>query len=119
MITRFLYNTLAFVYNNNKDREGETSAYYSGLCLLSLPTFVMIFIIMDLCEYQLKVITGTRLDVIPCYVCVMLLLWLCFPKRKVHEHAQVTTKKEQKASTIIFVILMFLSLFVAMYVFRR
>lgn len=118
MITRFLYNTLAFVYNRNKEIDGETLAYYKSLCFLSLLCFSVGFIVMDLLDYQLKAITGTRLDALPLGIFVITILWLCFPMRKVREHAQVATKKEQKISTIIFFILLFLSLCVAMYVFR-
>lgn len=114
MIIRFLYNVLAFIYNHNVEREGESSAYYSSLCFLSLPLLALVPFFLYFAGYQLRSFTGTKWDALPLYVLIMGVLWLCFPKKKVIQHAQIATKKEQKVSTIIFVILMFLSLSVVM-----
>lgn len=107
MIIRFLYNVLAFVYNRHVETYGETTAYHTALCALSLPLAMLIPMSIHLCGYQLRVITGTKWDALPLSACIIGTLWLLFPKKKVIEHAQVATKKEQKISTILFVILIY------------
>lgn len=119
MITRFLYNTLAFVYNKHVEIEGESLAYYTGLFCLSMPLSLILLAIISISGYQLKVFTGTKWDTLPFFVFLMVVLWTCFPKKKVVEHAQVATKREQKISAIIFIIVMYiiLLLFGAIYRF--
>lgn len=104
MITRFLYNALAFVYNRNNKDGDESSAYWSGLTLLSIPISMLLLGLLRYFGYQIKAFTGTRLDAIPFYVLLLLLLRLTISKKRVRQHAQITSKTDQNIGFLLYCI---------------